>query len=87
MVVRPGGMSAKSCVSRAMRALAVGALGAACWAGVVSAAPKHGLSIFGDLKYPADFQHFDYVNPNAPKGGRVAQVGSGSVTTYDSFNA
>ncbi|MDQ6435749.1 extracellular solute-binding protein [Mesorhizobium sp. LHD-90] len=31
--------------------------------------PLHGLSAFGDLKYPADFKHFDYVNPDAPKGG------------------
>jgi microcin C transport system substrate-binding protein len=31
----------------------------------------HGLSIFGDLKYAPDFTHFDYVNPNAPKGGRM----------------
>jgi len=30
---------------------------------------RHGMSAFGDLKYPADFQHFDYVNPDAPKGG------------------
>ena len=29
----------------------------------------HGMSVFGDLKYPADFKHFDYVNPDAPKGG------------------
>jgi len=32
-------------------------------------APLHGLSAFGDLKYPAGFTHFDYVNPDAPKGG------------------
>ena len=32
---------------------------------------RHGLSLFGNLKYPADFKHFDYVNPQAPKGGRV----------------
>ena len=31
----------------------------------------HGLSIFGDLKYPPGFTHFDYVDPNAPKGGRM----------------
>jgi len=31
--------------------------------------PLHGLSAFGDLKYPPDFKHFDYVNPEAPKGG------------------
>ncbi|WP_018184799.1 extracellular solute-binding protein [Kaistia granuli] len=33
------------------------------------AAGRHGLSVFGDLKYPADFKHFDYLNPHAPKGG------------------
>src|SRR5262245_5845413 len=32
-------------------------------------AERHGMSAFGDLKYPADFKHFSYVNPNAPKGG------------------
>ncbi len=32
---------------------------------------RHGLSIFGELKYPADFDHFDYVNPDAPKGGEI----------------
>jgi hypothetical protein len=41
----------------------------------VHAAPRHGLSVFGDLKYPADFKHFDYVNPDAPKGGKVSQIG------------
>ncbi|MCA3636599.1 MAG: hypothetical protein INF18_12870, partial [Methylobacterium sp.] len=30
---------------------------------------SHGMSIFGDLKYPADFKRFDYVRPDAPKGG------------------
>jgi len=43
----------------------------------------HGLSLFGDLKYPAGFKHFDYVNPNAPKGGMVRQL---AVGTYDNFN-
>jgi microcin C transport system substrate-binding protein len=28
----------------------------------------HGFNFFGELKYPADFQHLDYVNPDAPKG-------------------
>ena len=31
----------------------------------------HGISAFGDLKYPRDFRHFDYVDPNAPEGRRV----------------
>ena len=33
--------------------------------------PLHGLSAFGDLKYPIDYKHFDYVNPNTPKGGTL----------------
>ncbi len=50
------------------------------------AAESHGLSVFGDLKYPADFKHFDYVNPDAPKGGRLAMIGTASRITFDSFN-
>jgi microcin C transport system substrate-binding protein len=42
--------------------------------------------VFGDLKYPADFTHFEYVNPQAPKGGKVAQIGPSGNTTFDSFN-
>lgn len=44
---------------------------------------RHGFSFFGDLQYPADFQHFDYVNPDAPVGGElvVSVVG-----TYNSFS-
>ena len=37
---------------------------------------RHGMSAFGDLKYPAGFKHFDYVDPNAPKGGVFSQVGA-----------
>ena len=48
--------------------------------------PRHGLSIFGDLKYAADFKHFDYVNPDAPKAGRIVTMGTGGATTFDSFN-
>jgi microcin C transport system substrate-binding protein len=47
---------------------------------------RHGLSAFGDLKYPADFTHFGWVNPDAPKGGRIATIGTGALTTFDSFN-
>ena len=44
---------------------------------------RHGVSTFGDIKYPAGFKRFDYVNPDAPKGGvaRLFELG-----TYDSFN-
>ena len=44
---------------------------------------RHGVSLFGELKYPAEFQHFDYVNPGAPKGGSVRMIGLG---TFDNFN-
>jgi len=47
-------------------------------------APSHGLAIYGDLKYPANFTHFDYVKPDAPKGGRLRQGVPES--TFDSFN-
>ena len=44
---------------------------------------RHALSLFGDIKYPAGFKRFDYVNPEAPKGGvaRLFELG-----TFDSFN-
>ena len=44
---------------------------------------RHGLSLFDDLKYPADFKQFDYVNPAAPKGGSMRWIAIG---TYDNFN-
>ena len=52
----------------------------------------HGISAFGDLKYPAGFHHFDYVNPDAPKGGVFSTVPSGrafnqSFQTFNSLNA
>ena len=50
------------------------------------AEPRHGLSTFGDLKYPPDFKHFDYVNPDAPKGGRIVTIGTAALETFDSFN-
>ncbi|MDF1630397.1 MAG: extracellular solute-binding protein [Alcanivoracaceae bacterium] len=52
-------------------------------AAVCAAAPQHGYHPFGVLKYPADFHHFDYVNPNAPKGGTLKLLGSGD---FDSIN-
>jgi microcin C transport system substrate-binding protein len=49
--------------------------------------PRHGLSAFGDLKYPPDFKHFEWVNPEAPKGGRLSTIGTAARLTFDSFNA
>jgi len=52
----------------------------------------HGMSAFGDLKYPADFKHFDYVNPQAPKGGVFSTIPSSrafnqSFQTFNTLNA
>jgi microcin C transport system substrate-binding protein len=44
----------------------------------------HGASLVGPLKYPPDFAHFDYVNPEAPKGGRIRVAGPAG--SFDSFN-
>jgi microcin C transport system substrate-binding protein len=44
---------------------------------------RHGVSLFGDLKYPSGFKQFDYVNAAAPKGGTARQIATG---TFDSFN-
>ncbi|HEY8275314.1 MAG TPA: ABC transporter substrate-binding protein, partial [Pseudolabrys sp.] len=44
---------------------------------------RHGLSKLSNLKYPAGFKHFDYVKPNAPKGGTASQIALGS---FDNFN-
>ena len=70
--------------------LGVGALAAARLAPALAdngGRKLHGLSAFGGLKYPADFPHLAYVNPDAPKGGMFSQlVGSGG-STFNSLNA
>lgn len=53
-------------------------------AGLAQAAPQHALTLYGEApKYAADFQHFDFVNPTAPKGGTLRQAGFGG---FDSLN-
>jgi microcin C transport system substrate-binding protein len=52
----------------------------------------HGLSIFGDLKYPPGFAHFDFINPNAPKGGRMHfqppnRILNQSFNTFNTLNS
>jgi microcin C transport system substrate-binding protein len=53
---------------------------------------RHGMSAFGDLKYPPDFKHFDYINPDAPKGGTFSQIGPArqynqNFLTFNSLNS
>ena len=57
-------------------------------AAVATAEPitSHGYSAFGDLKYGPDFTHFDYANPDAPKGGTMSQRQLYGTPTFDSLN-
>ncbi len=53
-------------------------------AGAAQAEPRHAITLYDEPpKYPANFQHFDYVNPDAPKGGTLRQQNVGG---FDSFN-
>jgi microcin C transport system substrate-binding protein len=45
----------------------------------------HGMSMYGDLKYPAGFTHFQYANPDAPKGGDVKLATLGTFDTLNPF--
>jgi microcin C transport system substrate-binding protein len=74
-------------------ALGAGALAASIAAPAMAneGPERHGISAFGDLKYPAGFKHLDYVNPNAPKGGTFSQVAATrvfnqNVLTFNSLN-
>ncbi len=70
-----------------LAAPALGALGAGSVTGPAAAQTKtwkHGLSLFGEPKYPAGFKNFEYVNPQAPQGGTVRQIAFG---TFDNFNS
>ena len=67
------------------------ALAAALPVRAEGARTSHGLSSFGELKYGVDFQHFDYVNPIAPRGGRfsaqlVQTFGNQAFDTFDTLN-
>ena len=69
-----------------MRAGVVAACAAVLLAGSMPAAhaeKRHALSTFGEFRYPPEFKHFDYVNPQAPKGGRISTNGG---STFDTFN-
>lgn len=58
-------------------------LSTAAQASPTDPACKHALTLHGEAKYPADFSHLDYVNPDAPKGGDLRQAALG---TFDSLN-
>ncbi|MGR4870246.1 extracellular solute-binding protein [Variovorax sp. LARHSF232] len=64
---------------RAWALLVLALLAAPSWA-------AHAYAQFGDVKYPPGFTHFDYVNPDAPKGGEIRMVPPLAITNFDKFN-
>ena len=81
-------MNRRSLLTSALLALAARPLALPAWTSRAEAqaarpAWRHGVSPFGDLKYPSGFKQFDYVNANAPKGGAARQIALG---TFDNFN-
>lgn len=48
--------------------------------------PAHGLAMHGDMKYGPDFTHFEYVNPDAPKGGTLRMWGAETFDTLNGYN-
>jgi len=66
--------------------LLLGAAAPPAFAGDAPEGARHGLSAFGELKYPPDFAHFDYVNPDAPVGGQISMIGTAGLITFNSFN-
>ena len=90
--------SASSVSRRNVLVIVTGAVGTAAsilgtrWPAAADEVESHGMSAFGDLKYPADFKHFDYVNPDAPKGGSFSQIGPSRLynqnfLTFNSLNS
>ncbi len=51
----------------------------------IESTPRYGLALHGDLKYSLSFSHFDYVNPEAPKGGTLRQAAIGTFDTFNDF--
>ena len=82
---------------RVLRVAAGVAVAAAARANISAARAEqdiesHGLSAFGDLAYPANFHHFRYADPNAPKGGVFSQIGpdreyNQNFLTFNSLNS
>lgn len=77
-------------MGRIGRGFAVLVLGIAATAAVAenheAVIESHGISAFGELKYSAGFPHFDYVNPDAPRGGTISFRGTLASQTFDSLN-
>jgi microcin C transport system substrate-binding protein len=81
--------SGDSC-RRHIGVLCMAVIAAACWSAAwgqreVGLHTSHGLALYGELKYGPDFRHFDYVNPDAPKGGTFTYAWGVSFDTLHPF--
>jgi microcin C transport system substrate-binding protein len=83
LLVRAGALAALSPIAARLGLQKMLAGPAAAQGGEQERNWRHGLSLFGELKYPPGFKHFRYVNPNAPKLGVVRLIATG---TFDNFN-
>ncbi|MBN3790001.1 extracellular solute-binding protein [Burkholderia sp. Ac-20353] len=85
---RAAATRARSGAARAMRA--AGRVAAVLLAQAVLAATTahavHAIAQYGEPKYPPGFKHFDYVNPDAPKGGTLVLANPNRLTSFDKFN-
>ncbi len=92
MTRRDGRLSRRRVLMLSAGAIAAPAVLRAAAAGADDEIETHGMSAFGDLKYPAGFRHFDYVDPNAAKGGVFSQIGPSrqfnqNFLTFNSLNS
>jgi microcin C transport system substrate-binding protein len=86
-VCPPGRLTRRQTLAAGAGVLAAALPGVA----IAEESESHGLSAFGDLKYPADFRNFDYIDPQARKGGIFSQIGpvryyNQNFLTFDSLN-
>ena len=58
----------------------------ACLAAALPVRADYAYALWGDVKEPADFTHFPYVNPDAPKGGELRLVSNSRASTFDKYN-
>ncbi|MGU7816203.1 extracellular solute-binding protein [Burkholderia sp. AW49-1] len=75
----------------AARAVRAAGRTAAAWAiqavlAATAAHAAHAIAQYGEPKYPPGFKHFDYVNPDAPKGGTLVLANPNRLTSFDKFN-
>ncbi|KWH17715.1 peptide ABC transporter substrate-binding protein [Burkholderia territorii] len=80
--------SPRAAIARAVRAAG---RTAAAWAiqavlAATAAHAAHAIAQYGEPKYPPGFKHFDYVNPDAPKGGTLVLANPNRLTSFDKFN-